>query len=96
VDHGALALLELEPDAERLDDQQDVGEEDRRVDGETLDGLQRDLGRGVRRLAELEEAVPRAHRAVLGQVAAGLAHEPHGCVRDGFPPRGAEQRCIWR
>ena len=76
VDHRALALRELEPDAERLDDQQDVGEEDRRVDAEALDGLERDLGGRLGVVAELEEAVALAQRAVLGHVAPGLTHEP--------------------
>ena len=39
MDHRTLAFRELEPDAERLDDQKDIGEENRRVDAQTRDGL---------------------------------------------------------
>ena len=76
VDDGALAPRELEADAERLHHEQDVGEEDGRVHAELLDRQHRHLGRRVRRPAELEEPEPLADRAVLGQEAAGLAHEP--------------------
>ena len=94
VDHRPLALGELEPHAERLDDQQDIGEEDRRVDAEPLDRLQRDLGRRLRRLGELEERVTRAQRAVLRQVASGLAHEPHRGEGRRPAARGEQQRRV--
>jgi len=58
---------ELEPDAHRLDDEQDVGEEDRRVDTEAIDRLEGDRRRRVRVPAEFEEAEPLPHRPVLGQ-----------------------------
>ena len=89
MDDRALSLRELEPDAERLDDQQDVGEEDRRVDAQPRDGLERDLGRRLGVASELEEPVPLAHRAVFRQVAPGLPHEPDGSVRRRRPARGA-------
>ena len=95
MDDRALALGELEPDAERLDDQQNVGEEDRRIDAQTGDGLQRDLGGRLRISGELEKAVALAHRAVLRHVAAGLAHEPHRRVRRRLAAGGAEERCVW-
>ena len=72
-------------------DEQDVGEEDRRVDAEALDRLQRDLGRRVRVLAELEEAEARAHRAVLRHVAARLPHEPDRRVRRGLAETRVEE-----
>ncbi len=91
MDHRAVALRELEPDAERLEDEQDVGEEDRGVDAEPLDRLERDLGGRLGSCAELEEAEALAHRAVLGHVAAGLAHEPDRRVRRRLAASGAEQ-----
>ena len=96
ADHGPLALRELEPHAERLDDQEDVGKEDRRVHAEPVHGLERDRRGGLRVLAELEEAEALAHGAILGEVAARLAHEPHGRERDGFPARGAQEWRIWK
>ena len=94
MDDGPFALRELEADTERLDDQEDVGEEDRRVDAEAVDGLQRDFGRRLRVPGKLEESVPLAHRPILRQIAAGLPHEPDGSVRRRRPARGAQQECI--
>src|SRR5881397_886032 len=65
VNPRPFALDELEPDAEWLEDEQDIREENGGVHAEPLDGLERHLGRGLRILAQLEEAVARAHRAVL-------------------------------
>ena len=87
-----FALDELEPDAEWLEDEQDIREENGGVHAEPLDGLERHLGRGLRILAQLEEAVARAHRAVLGHVASGLAHEPNGRDRCRLPATGEEKR----
>ena len=59
--------LDPQPDAHRLERQHDVGEQDRRVDAQLADGHQRDLGAQVRRLGELEDAVPLAELAVGGE-----------------------------
>jgi hypothetical protein len=64
------------PSAERLDDEQDVGEEDRRVDAKPRDGLQRDFGGRPRRLAQLQESMTRAQRTILRQVSPGLTPRP--------------------
>ena len=92
VDHRAFTLGELEPHAERLGDQQDVGEQDRGVDPETLHRLERDLGGSLGIAAQLEEGVARAQGTVFRQIAAGLAHEPHGRERRRLAPRGAQER----
>ena len=76
LDHRPVTRRELEPDAHRLDDQQDVGEEDRGVHAEPLDREDRHLRRGLRVLAQVEEPQARPHGAVLGQIAAGLPHQP--------------------
>ena len=47
LDVRPLAAGELEADAERLEHEQDVREEDRRVHAEALHRLERHLGRGV-------------------------------------------------
>src|SRR5205807_7413644 len=95
-DEGALAPGELEPDVERLDDQENIGEQDRGIDAQTVDGLERHFRRGLGVPAELEEPEPLAHRTVLRQVAARLAHEPDGGVRHRRAARGAQERSIWK
>ena len=45
MDHRAFPLGELQVEAYRLEDQEDVGEEDRRVDAQSLGGGDGDLGR---------------------------------------------------
>src|SRR5262249_38792609 len=86
------AASELEADAERLENEQDVGEEDGRVHAELVDGLERHFGCRRRILAELEEPMTRAHRAVFGHVAAGLSHEPHGRERSREATARLEER----
>ena len=80
------AFADLEPDraAERVGNDQNVGEDDRGVEIEAADRLQRDLGGEFRREAEIEEAAGfGAHLAVFRQIAAGLAHHPDR--RHGLP-----------
>ena len=98
MDDGPLALGELEGRAHRLERKQDVGEEDRRVDAEP-EGLQRDRQRKLGRLADLEERVLFAERAVLGHVAARLPHEPHRRDVGRLAPASAEEAVVhggWR
>ena len=80
-----IARSELEPDLEWLQDQQDVGEDDRGVDTQALHGRDCYLCRGLRVVAELEKAVALAHGAILRHIAAGLAHEPNRRVGRLFP-----------
>src|SRR2546428_113011 len=78
ADHGAVAARELEPHAHRLEHEEDVGEDDRRIDAEAECGGHGYLRRRVGRLAERQEAEALAYGAVLGHVAARLPHEPDG------------------
>ena len=55
-----------------------------------MDGLARETR--IRYILALQEAVARAHRAVLGHVASGLAHEPDGRDRCRLPATGEEKR----
>ena len=74
--------------------EQDVGEQDRRVHADEVDRLQRDLDGQLGRPAHLEEAVLRADGAVLGQVAARLAHHPDGRALGGLAPAGAQEEIV--
>ena len=92
VDVRPVAPGELEADAEGLEHEQDVGEEDRGIDAEPVHRLERHLGGGLGILAELEEAAAGPDGAVLGHVAPGLAHEPHGGERGRGAPASLEER----
>jgi hypothetical protein len=74
-------------------DDQNVGKQDRAVEAETADRLERDLGRGVAVIDQREEsALLRAQGAVFGQVAPRLAHQPDRGVGAGpFAAQRAEQ-----
>ena len=66
----------------------------RRIDAVAAHGLQGDLDDQVRRHARLEHADALAELAVLGQRAAGLAHEPHRRHATGGQPRAARIRAL--
>ena len=91
VDDRPDALDELDVDPHPDDRGHDVGEHHGRVDAVAANRLQRHLGAELRRVRDLEEPVALADRAVLGQRAPGLAHEPHGRALDGFATRGTDE-----
>ena len=101
-DHRPDAGLDVEVDADGLERQHDVGEEDRRVHAVPADRLQRDLDDQLGVHAGLEHPDALAQLEVLRQRPAGLAHEPDRRVRDRLAaaalqerarqPRGARQR----
>ena len=78
VDDRAFALGEFELEAQGLEDQQDVGEEDRGVDPQAFGGGDGDLGGQLGALAELQERDAGADVPVFGHVPAGLPHQPDG------------------
>ena len=94
VDDRAFALDEIERDAERLERQEQIREEDGGVDLDAVDRLQRHLGGQLRLAADVEQGVPLADRAVLGHVASRLAHEPDRRAVDGLAPAGAEKAVV--
>src|SRR6185436_3329907 len=69
-------------------------EQDRGVEPEALDRLQRHLAGQLRGPAHLPEAGAGAHRPVLGHVAPRLAHEPDRDPLDRLTPAGAEEQVI--
>ncbi len=94
LDRRAFAADEIEPDAHRFERQQQIGEEDRRVDVDAPNRLQRDFGGEIGRPTELEQRIPFAQRPVLAHVPAGLAHEPDGSRVDGLETAGAKKSGI--
>ena len=72
-----VAGFERDALAERVWQNENVGEQYRRVEAETADGLQRRLDSQGGRVAEIEKRRGfRANIAIFRQIAAGLAHEP--------------------
>ena len=62
--------------------------------GEPADGLQRDLGGELWRAADLEELVLLAELAELREVAAGLAHHPHGRALHELAPGSPQDEVV--
>ena len=75
-DRRPLALDEVELEAHRREGEQQVREEDGRVEVDDVERLQRDDDGQFRLTAQLEQGVLLAKRAILRKVAAGLPHEP--------------------
>ena len=78
IEPRAFAGLEAHRAAERVGDDENVGEDDRGVEIESADRLQRHLGGVFRREAQIEKAAGLgAQFAILRQIAAGLPHHPY-------------------
>ena len=90
VDHGAGH--ERERQAHRGSRDEQVGEEDRRIDAEPVDRLDRHLRREIGGRAQGHEVHAAADLAVLGKVAPRLPHQPDGRPGNGFFPAGAEEQ----
>jgi hypothetical protein len=73
-DDGTRAELHVDPGPEER--HEDVGEHDHGLGAQEPQRLQGDLHRPVHVAAQLEKRDLLAHRAVGGQVAPGLSHEP--------------------
>ena len=85
IEPRPLALDEADLLAERVRDHEDVGEQDRGVEIEAPDRLERDLGRGFGRIAEIEEAARLgAKLAIFGKIASRLPHQPDRRRPEGF------------
>jgi hypothetical protein len=72
-------FADLEPDrtAQRVGDQENIREDDRGIEVEAADRLERHLGGIFRREAQIEKAARLgAQFAIFRQIAAGLAHHP--------------------
>ncbi|AEM40278.1 hypothetical protein KVU_0439 [Ketogulonicigenium vulgare WSH-001] len=77
--------------------QQNIGKQDRRVKAVSTQGLQRDLGRQIGRIAQRQEITRLGARcAIFGQIAASLAHHPGGGRRQRFARKGAQNGLLQR
>src|SRR5882672_9198078 len=95
IEPRAFAYLEAHRAAERVGNDENVGEDDRGIEIETADRLQRDLGGELRREAQIEEAAGLgAELAIFRQIAAGLPHHPDR--RHGLPlPAEYVEKGFW-
>ena len=85
VEARSLALDKGYGLAERVGNDQDVGEQDRSGETEAVDGLQCHLGSKGGRIAKLEEAADRrTHSTIFRQIATGLTHQPERRWRQGL------------
>ena len=80
-----LSLGETQPQPQRLERQQDVGEDDRRIDAQAMDGLQRDLGGELGIVTQIEDGMALPELAVLRHVPTRLPHEPDWCDVGALP-----------
>ena len=87
----SFTLDEVERQAHRLEWQQQVREQDRRVHIDAPDGLERHFGCQVRVCANLEERVTLPECAVLRHVPSGLSHEPDRRAVNGLASTGFEE-----
>ena len=94
VDDRALALDEIKRDPHRLERQQEIGEEDRGIDVETVDRLEGHLGGQLGLAADLEQRVLGPDRAVLGHIPPSLPHEPDRGGVDRLPPAGTKKAVV--
>jgi MiaB/RimO family radical SAM methylthiotransferase len=88
--------LDVEVDADRLERQHDVGEEDGGVDAVPAHRLEGDLDDHLGVHARLEHADALADREVLRQRPPGLSHEPHRASRRHLAGIRTDQRRILR
>ena len=82
---------DVDAEADGVDGHDDVREQDGRVDAISADRLQGDLRRQVGLFDGVEDRAVAAPGPVLGQTAAGLAHEPHRRAGHRLPPRCSEE-----
>ena len=89
-DHRA-GVAQFDGRAHRFRGNENIGKDDDGVDAQAPIGLQRYLGGKFRRFGHFEEAVLFAQRAILGQIASGLAHHPDRHARNRFAAAGAQE-----
>ncbi len=91
LDSRPLARREGERNAERLERNEKVGKEDRGIEAELADRLERDLDRELRSPADLEKRVRFPDLPIFRKVATRLAHEPDGRPVDRLAAAGFQE-----
>ena len=91
VHDRTAAGLDADGDANRRKGHHDVAEQDRGVHGHAAKRLQRDLGHELGMPAGLEDVAVASDPAVLGQITAGLPHEPHRRAIHRPPPARTQE-----
>ena len=92
---GPFAFGKIEAQAHGVGHGEDVGEEDGGIEAEAVDGLEGYFSRQLGVFAQIQKAAcTGAYSAVFGQVAPGLAHEPHGGVGNGLFGEGAQEGVV--
>ena len=94
LDHRSFAGGKMKRQAHHFERQQEVGEDDGGVDAEDFGSGDGDLGGQRGLLADFEQRMLLADRAIFGHVASGLAHEPDGRAVDGLGLAGANEAGI--
>ena len=90
-----FAFCEVQAQSHGIGHGKDVGEQDRRVEIETLQWLQRNFAGQLGVFCQGEKtAGALARRAVLGQVTPSLAHDPDGCGVDRFAAQRAQKTIV--
>ena len=87
----AFSGLKLKGQPHAFEGQQQVGEDDRRVDIELLGGGDGDLGGELGLLADFEQGVVLADGLILRHIAARLAQKPDRRAVDREPQAGAHE-----
>ena len=92
LDHRPHARNDVDAESDRMHRRDDVGVEDGGVGAVAADRLQRDLRRQIGLRDRLQNRPGAPNRPVLGQRAAGLAHEPDGDAVVWEAPARCEER----
>ena len=96
VQRRSSSRLDPHRHADRGERHHDVGEQDRGVEGHAPERLQRELDHLLGASACLEDVRAPTKLSVLGEVSAGLSHEPHGRAVHGLASERAQQTIVRR
>jgi hypothetical protein len=96
IQHRTSSRLDPHRHADRGDRHHDVGEQDRGVERHATERLQRQFDDVFGLAARLQDVRGAAELPVFGEVAAGLAHEPHRRAVDRLVSERAQETVVRR